>query len=409
MIIDHTINFSDIKTFVKGKKIVLFGAGVVAKKFIKKFDKKQISFLLDNNKNLVNSELENIKIKDLSEIKKKNFLRNYFILICTTSFNEVANQLNKLGLKQSINYSFCPILNEFIEISKIENINGEILISSGLPPEKNKLLNGGGLFFCKVNKSNIINIKKIYSASVHGVFITKKNIIISDSTRALVFLNRKFQVTKKIPFHNKTRIHGIAYNEKNNSYFLVNSLQDKITEIDEKGKIISEIIISEKFKKYKSAYHHCNDILIDENSIYVSMFSFSGNHQKNIYDGGIMEFDLETKKYIGCPINNLWMPHSVKKFNGNIHILDSLKGDLRNGDKEVLGTFPGFSRGLDFDGRYYFIGQSKNRNFSKNIGNSNNISLDNSVIVFDSQNKISKSLPLNNISEIHSVNLLNSN
>ena len=40
------------------------------------------------------------------------------------------------------------------------------------------------------------------------------------------------------------------------------------------------------------------------------------------------------------------MPHSIKKFNGNIHILDSLKGDLRNGDKEVLGTFPGFSEAL---------------------------------------------------------------
>ena len=31
MIIDHTINFNDIKTLVKGKKIVLFGTGVVAK------------------------------------------------------------------------------------------------------------------------------------------------------------------------------------------------------------------------------------------------------------------------------------------------------------------------------------------------------------------------------------------
>ena len=73
MNIHHTINFNDIKTLVKNKKIVLFGAGVVGKKFIKKFDKNRISFFLDNNKNLVNSELENIEIKDLSEIKKKIF------------------------------------------------------------------------------------------------------------------------------------------------------------------------------------------------------------------------------------------------------------------------------------------------------------------------------------------------
>lgn len=87
-------------------------------------------------------------------------------------------------------------------------------------------------------------------------------------------------------------------------------------------------------------------------------------------------------------------------------MLDSLRGNLMNGDKKILGTFPGFSRGLDYDGRYYFVGQNKNRNYTKNFGSSNNISLDNSIVIFDSTNKISKSLPLNNISEIHSINIL---
>ena len=39
-----------------------------------------------------------------------------------------------------------------------------------------------------------------------------------------------------------------------------------------------------------------------------------------------------------------------------------------------------FARGLDFDGSYYFIGQSKNRNYSKNVIYQN-ISIDSGIII----------------------------
>ena len=74
------------------------------------------------------------------------------------------------------------------------------------------------------------------------------------------------------------------------------------------------------------------------------------------------------------------------------------------GSKEILGTFPGFTRGLDLKENLFFIGQSKNRNFSQSKSISNNNSLDSSVVIFNSDLKVSRSIFLPpSISEIHEV------
>ena len=53
------------------------------------------------------------------------------------------------------------------------------------------------------------------------------------------------------------------------------------------------------------------------------------------------------------------MPHNICSFNEEIHVLNSLKGELLFNNASIQGVFPAFARGLDFDGSYYFIGQSK--------------------------------------------------
>ena len=101
------------------------------------------------------------------------------------------------------------------------------------------------------------------------------------------------------------------------------------------------------------------------------------------------------------------MPHNISFFEGSLTVLDSLRGSLRNNNAQEIGIFPGFTRGLDFDGSLYFIGQSRNRNFSKTFGTSKNISIDTSIIIFDPETKVSKSIFLpSNLSEIHSVLLI---
>ena len=137
------------------------------------------------------------------------------------------------------------------------------------------------------------------------------------------------------------------------------------------------------------------------------MFSRTGNWQNDVFDGCILEFDIETKENLGPIKENLWMPHNIQMIDGSLHVLNSLTGELLANNFQVIGKFPAFTRGLDFDGIYYFIGQSRNRNYSKNIGVSKNISIDAGIIVFDEITKASRFLQLPpKISEIHSILLI---
>lgn len=98
------------------------------------------------------------------------------------------------------------------------------------------------------------------------------------------------------------------------------------------------------------------------------------------------------------------MPHNVSYFEGSIHVLDSLPGHLGFNNLSVQGTFPAFTRGLSYDQGYYFIGQSKNRNHSKVIGVSNNISIDCGIIIFNSELNVSRFVQLPySIGQIHHI------
>ena len=89
--------------------------------------------------------------------------------------------------------------------------------------------------------------------------------------------------------------------------------------------------------------HHCNDCLVIDDSLFVSMFSASGNWRRDVFDGAILEYDMH-RKVRGKVIDNLWMPHNVKFIEGSMHVLNSLQGQLRANNAQVIGQFPAFTR-----------------------------------------------------------------
>ena len=74
---------------------------------------------------------------------------------------------------------------------------------------------------------------------------------------------------------------------------------------------------------------------------------------------------------------------------------------------QILGEFPAFTRGLAYDNQHFYIGQSKNRNYSKYLGVSKNISIDAGIILFDEKTKVSRFFQVDpRISEIHAIEIL---
>lgn len=381
---------------------IIFGAGPIAAKTLRVLGSKKLYSIVDNASNLWGEY-------DLGlEIKNPDFLKtvdNAFIIICTTSFAEVSEQLTEYGLKPGTDFCVSPILNDLRIIDELETISNKILFSSGSPRSTNTS-HGGGIYELTV-EGDKWSYKKMISGNCYGLIRFKDNYISVDTERGIFEFDSDYKILRERELPNGMRAHGVQFSEKHNSFYVVGSHLDGVLVLDADFNPIDEIIVSHKKQRFGAPKHHCNDCLIVEDSLYISMFSLTGNYQNDVFDGCVLEYDIVTKERVGVIAQNLWMPHNIQLINGSIHVLNSLQGQLLTNNLQVIGEFPAFTRGLDYDGLYYFIGQSRNRNYSKNIGVTKNISIDAGIIVFDEVTKASRFLQLPpKISEIHSILLV---
>jgi hypothetical protein len=68
----------------------------------------------------------------------------------------------------------------------------------------------------------------------------------------------------------------------------------------------------------------------------------------------------------------------------------------------VLATFNGFIRGVDYDGEFYYVGQSQHRHITRRLGASN-ISLDTGIFMLDPVTKCTKFFPTPGLTDINAV------
>ena len=395
-------SLDQIKKISKDREIVLFGAGGIASKTYDLLKNFKISCILDYSENLWETKELNLKIKKPSELLKKN-KNKFFIIITTTSYRQVIEQLKKFNLTYNKDVLISPILNDILIMNELESLEKEIIFSSGTPPNYNQKF-GGGIYKVEIDRDRWTYEKKIDGHSF-GLIEFEGNYVCVDNHIGIFEFNKNFKILRKKKLPAGIRGHGISYSKKYKRFFVPCSYLDSILVLNKDFKIVDEIKFSLKTKKSEGpAYHHLNDCLTINDSLYVSMFSITGNYKLDVYDGGVVEIDITSKKRIGTMISNLWMPHNIQLIDNSIHVLDSFPGYLRTNNNQIIGEFNAFTRGLDFDGKFYYVGQSKNRNHSKTLGTSNNISIDCGISVFDKQTKVSRFIQFSpKISEIHSV------
>ena len=375
------------------KKIILFGSGTVAEKNLHL----NPDFIVDNNSDLHGSFFHGVEVKSPESIK--NNIENYKVIICTTSVGEVKKQLENYGYTFGKNAVVATLLEERMEMNSLEETKFKFLISSGLPSSAESF-SGGGIYLIEESDGYPI-IKKIYEGNTHGLINNEGGYVFSCQGKGLIFLNSKFEEIKKIELRAGLRPHGIR--KYKDLWVLVSSYKDSIIGVNDKGEEVFEYKLSSKIESFESAQHHCNDIDIVGDYAYVSMFSLTGNWKRNSFDGGIMEINLlngEMKPLI----TGLTMPHSVTCDETGFKVLNSFKGTLLGNDFNVLATLPGFVRGLDSDDTYYYIGESKNRNFSRLETGRTPVSIDTKITIINKKFGFCRSLYLPKpISEVHSV------
>jgi len=395
-------NKRDLKKLLQIKdNYILFGAGNIAEKTHRLIQDCNLLAIVDNSKNLEGEYQLGVEVISPGKLKSKKY-QNSIIIITTTSFAEVTYQLENLGLKNTEDFIVSPILNDLRIIDELENIEKKLLFTSGSPQQTNPNY-GGGTYELNIQNDKWIH-KKIINGNCYGITKFKENYVVLDTDAGVIEFDQNYKIIRKKELPKGSRAHGIDYSPDYNMFIINCSYLDCILFLNEEFEIIDKITISKKHLKNGKPAHHINDCCVWNNSIYISMFSKTGNWKLDIFDGAILEYDIDTKEIIGSVIANLWMPHNIKIINGSITVLDSLKGHLLTNNAQITGVFPAFTRGLDHDGSFYYIGQSRNRNYSKNIGLSKNISIDTGIIIFDEYTKVSRFLQLpSKLSEIHSI------
>ncbi len=388
-------------TKVGKRNFILFGSGNIATKTIRRIGRGKVEFIADNSENLQNTQYDGYDVKNPAELREE-----HFIIICSTAIREISEQLEKLGFKANRDYCISPILNDLLAISELESLKSTFYFTSGSIPTDSPL-KGGGLYKCQVDGLDV-KLEKIYSGPCYGTVRVDDKIFFIDTDKGIHSIDSMEKVEHHGTLPQGSRAHGISFNQDTGNFYVTCSYLDAVLEINGKNyKVEREFKLTDKIDKTSEPMHHCNDNYAIGNSLYVSMFSSTGSWKRDRFDGCIAEFNIETGQRLSDIFSDLYMPHNVKVIDGSIHILDSLPGHIRFNNLSIQGTFPAFTRGLaQFHGHYY-IGQSKNRNYSKVLGLSNNISIDCGVVVWNPEQKVSRFIQFPySIGEIHSIDFL---
>ncbi len=388
-------SWDELKVKLKTRRVVFWGASNWVERTLDVLPM-QLGYVVDNNPNNHGIIYSNMVVHPVDKLKDEDRQKVY-IIICTANYPSVIDELGELGFVMGDNYCVTPLLVDREAKDQLKTVNTTILASS--PQHRFEPDLGGGLYeYCTVSRE----VRKVYSGKVRGVTYVGDSILMVDMLKGLVMLDSQYREVELFELAENCEAHGLCYDKKSGNAFVGQPGRDSIAiySLNDRRQI-NEIFLSDKWASNKKDNHHVNDVLVHGNSLFVTVFSISGNWMHDVYDGAIIEIDLITGKILGPLVSGLWMPHSIMRFNGHLCYVDSMRGELFDTTWRRAGHFYSFIRGLDFDGRYFYIGASEHRYPDK--VNSDNISLDAGIFVFDPNSKMSRFFPLPQTEAVHTV------
>jgi hypothetical protein len=372
-----------------------FGCGQIAEKEIKSGCIPDLIF--DNNPELDGTLFYDVPV---SKADPKIIARVRRLVICSSSIRDIQEQCVALNLPSEY-IEVSSYLGEMAKVFRLEQYRFSGYLSSGLP-SSTETLKGGGIFQVIETDPGFASVEKVFEANTHGCIRYGDELIFSAQGHGIVHLDTNtHKVNKIISIDSGLRPHGVRWTGE--FYFVVCALDDSVRQYDPDGALVRVFRLSEKLGRYGTPQHHCNDLFVTDQSIFVSMFSVAGNWKRGHFDGGIVEFCRETGAQTVLT-NSLKMPHSVELKEDTLMVLESFVGAVLGHDFESLGTLNGFARGLAFDSEFLIVGESKNRNVTRMSRGASFASIDTRVTIIDTSIGVSRSIQLpNTISEIHSV------
>ena len=403
---NYWLSWDEVNQRSYNKKLIFFGRSEDwIPKTIKKLNQTP-AYIVDNNIAVQGKTYMNIEVKNPDCLKDEK-TSDIFIVITTGSYHEIVDSLKSNGFISGENFCNCPEYRDWYVLEEMRSYKSELFIASSdyekFKHAKRSSKKGGGIYKYTLGENIVQKVAK-------GSF--RQMIQIGDNVYALEFVKRKlikfdlnFNQIEQIPL-DSAQYCGLTFNKKRNYIIMANSSSDIITIMDGKDyKIINQINFSNKHSKTKgSSFHHINDLACTDDYLYVSYFSQSGNWRNGIFDGGISEYHLDEmhEKPVQV-VDNLWKPHSVSFIQGDLSFVDSMTGNYYINSKNIAATFQGFIRGIEYDNKFIYIGQSETMYVSELFGIKDNIMLNAGFYIFNKDKRASRFYPLLDIMNIHDL------
>ena len=409
---DIWLDWKILNRILKEKKnIFLFGRSEdwVPKTLNKLAKDKYKIIILDNNPFYKDSSFLNLNIKNPNILE--NFNPDQDFVIITAEFESIIPELEKYNLLPGKNFCCTPEIEEWGKLQEIKKNSSNIIFSSSdyfdLGKARSSKL-GGGIFTGNIADQyyekkldgqyrQIIKFKNYY----YVVEFIKKELHVFDKSFKII---EKYNLDQSKDKKELPNYCGITHIPEKESFFVANAASDEITIYDDKNfKFLDKIVFSDKAKKIENGQCHINDITTMGSNLLVSYFSRSGLWRKGIFDGGVSEIEIDNNFKINDLITNLSQPHSPEIIDGQIYVLDSFNKYLYFGTKKV-SKFPGFIRGLSYDGSYFYIGQSEDMYLSKDMGSNIDSTMCNAgIFQCDISKNISRFLSVPDVMNIHDI------
>lgn len=394
------LNWEEVNQRVRGKRVIFFGRGEWMEKALN-YLVSGGDYVVDNNKYEQGQTESGLCIYSPQKLRTEE-RDDIFVLITTKAFQEVEAQLCSIGLVPGQHFCVSPSLRSLRAIARVNDHDQTVFFTCSARYMDGIWHKGGGFYSLSLQSGKT---RKLVNGLCHGITEGEDcTYLVDDTVGIRVLTSNWFLERERFQLPPKSRPHGIAYCPKRDLIFVAFSGRDSIGVYEADGyKLVDEMFLSGKWARTGIAQHHVNDLCVHNDSLYVSMFSVSGNWKIGMFDGVILEFDLEEPKIIPPVATNLWLPHSPTMINGILCYTDSMRGKVYVGSQKVMTQFNGFVRGIAYDGEFYYVGQSMHRYVNRRLGTTNNISLDTGIFMVDAVSKMTKFFATPHLTDINAL------
>lgn len=393
--------FNQIKKIVNSRAIILYGRSEDwLPKTISKLHAKPF-VILDKNPNYEGTDYEGFSVINSNRINEFNPSDN-FIIITSSIFEEIKTILIDLGWREGQDFCLSPAYKDYSILNEMKNYKPNLLVSSSDYPVSDKARsskNGGGIFHVSdqftdascVLRGSYRQIKKHPSGFIAIEYVQNKLILFTEEGKVLKTTNLEF-----------ANYCGLTVIKEIGMIAAINAGKDLITLFDlDTFKFKKHIPFGEK--SLGTSSYHINDCCSDGKSLYVSYFSKSGSWKKGIYDGGVVDFNLDNPDKSLELYKDLWMPHSPEFFEDELHVCDSMRGIVYQNNKTKLCQINSFLRGLAYDGKYYYVGTSENMYISRLQNSTNHFLANAGICIVNTSNPLFRFIPFIENMNIHDI------